>query len=386
MEASPETASTKTPRQIRIANAIFFFVSGFGYTTWASRIPSIQLSLHLNKAQLGAALFAMPIGLMATMPFTARLLSNVSSSRIMMIGAIAFNLMLALLGYTSLYWQFIAILFFFGSSRNLLNLSINTQSVGVQALYKKSIITTFHGIWSFAGFAGAGLGYIMVYLNVPPTWHLLTVSIAMCLLAFYAWPNTLHQKPQPREKKPIFILPDKDLLKFGLICFSSMACENVMYDWSGIYMRDAVHASKVTANAAFVVFMIAVTVGRFAGDRLVNQRGIKQVLRNSGILIVTGFALAIALPYTVPAIIGYAFIGLGVSCMVPLVFSVAGKSKSMSGGPAIAAVSTVGYLGFLLVPPIVGFVAQAANLRWSFAAIGLLGLVIVWMTSKIVED
>ncbi|MGZ3835370.1 MAG: MFS transporter, partial [Mucilaginibacter sp.] len=262
----------------------------------------------------------------------------------------------------------------------------NTQSVGVQALYKKSIITTFHGIWSFAGFAGAGLGYIMVYLNVPPTWHLLTVSIAMCLLAFYAWPNTLHQKPQPREKKPIFILPDKDLLKFGLICFSSMACENVMYDWSGIYMRDAVHASKVTANAAFVVFMIAVTVGRFAGDRLVNQRGIKQVLRNSGILIVTGFALAIALPYTVPAIIGYAFIGLGVSCMVPLVFSVAGKSKSMSGGPAIAAVSTVGYLGFLLVPPIVGFVAQAANLRWSFAAIGLLGLVIVWMTSKIVED
>lgn len=386
MEASPETALTKTPRQIRIANAIFFFVSGFGYTTWASRIPAIQLSLHLDKGQLAWALFAMPAGLMATMPFTARLLSNVSSSRIMMIGAIAFNLMLALLGYTSLYWQFIAILFFFGSSRNLLNLSINTQSVGVQALYKKSIITTFHGIWSFAGFAGAGLGYIMVYFNVPPTWHLLTVSIGMCLLAFYAWPNTLHQKPQPRENKPIFILPDKDLLKFGLICFSSMACENVMYDWSGIYIRDAVHAPKVTANAGFVVFMIAVTIGRFAGDRLVNRWSIKHVLQNSGILIVAGFALATAFPYIIPAIIGYAFIGLGVSCMVPLVFSVAGKSKSMSGGPAIAAVSTVGYFGFLLVPPIVGFVAQAANLRWSFAIIGLLGLVIVWMTSKIEEE
>jgi MFS family permease len=134
------------------------------------------------------------------------------------------------------------------------------------------------------------------------------------------------------------------------------------------------------------VFMIAVTIGRFAGDRLVNKYGIKLVLQYSGILIVSGFALAIALPYTVPAIAGYGFIGLGVSCMVPLVFSVAGKSKSMSGGPAIAAVSTVGYLGFLLVPPIVGFVAQAANLRWSFAFIGLLGLVIVWMTSKIEEE
>ena len=386
MEPAPEILLAKTPRQIRIANAAFFFISGFGYTTWASRIPSIQQSLHLNEAQLGAALFAMPIGLMATMPITSRLLANFSSSRIMIIGAVAFNLALGLLGFTSLYWQFITILFFFGSSRNLFNLSINTQSVGVQALYKKSIITTFHGIWSFAGFAGAGVGYLMVYFNVPPTWHLLTVSIAMCLLAFYALPNTLHQKPEPRERKPIFLLPDKALLKFALICFSSMACENVMYDWSGIYIQKAVHASKVTATAGFVIFMIAVTIGRFAGDKLVNKWGIKHVLQNSGILIVSGFVLTIALPYIVPAIIGYAMIGFGVSCMVPLVFSVAGRSKTMSGGPAIAAVSTVGYLGFLLVPPLVGFVAQAANLRWSFAFIALLGLVIVWMTSKIEND
>ena len=381
-----EPALIKTPRQIRIANAVFFFVSGFGYTTWASRIPSIQQSLHLNEAQLGAALFAMPIGLMATMPVTGRLLSSFSSSRIMIFGAVAFNLMLGLLGFTNMYWQFIAILFLFGSSRNLLNLSINTQSVGVQALYNKSIITTFHGIWSTAGFAGAAMGYVMVYFNVPPTWHLLTVSISMCILAFYAWPNTLHQKPVPQERKPIFTLPGKELLKFGFICFSSMACENVMYDWSAIYIQKAVHASKVTANAAFVVFMIAVTIGRFSGDTLVNNLGIKRVLQNSGILIVSGFALAIGLPYAIPAMAGYTLIGLGVSCMVPLVFSVAGRSKSMSGGPAIAAVSTVGYLGFLLVPPLVGFVAQAANLRWSFAFIGLLGLVIVWVTAKIENE
>lgn len=386
MDTAPEINLTKTPRQIRIANAIFFFISGFGYTTWASRIPSIQQQLHLNDAQLGAALFAMPIGLMATMPVTGRLLSSISSSRIMIIGAIAYNLMLGLLGFTSLYWQFITILFFFGSSRNMFNLSINTQSVGVQALYSKSIITAFHGIWSLAGFSGAGLGYIMVYYNVSPTWHLLTVSIAMSILAFYAYPNTLDQKPQSSERKPIFILPDKALVKFALICFASMACENVMYDWSGIYMHKAVHASKVTATASFVVFMIAVTIGRFAGDALVNRWSIKHVLQYSGILIVSGFALAIGFPFAVPAILGYALIGLGVSCMVPLVFSVAGRSKSMSGGPGIAAVSTVGYLGFLLVPPFVGFVAQAANLRWAFAFIAAFGLIIVWMTSKIEDD
>jgi len=303
----------------------------------------------------------------------------------MLIGALAFNLMLGLLGFTSEYWQFILILFFFGSSRNILNLSINTQSVSVQKFYTKSIITTFHGIWSFAGLSGSVFSLVMAYFKVPPTWHLLVVSITLCIIAFLAWPNTLHEKPEPPERKPIFSLPDKELLKFALICFSSMACENVMYDWSGIYIFKAVHATKVVATAAFVVFMIAVTTGRFAGDHIVNRKGIKMVLQYSGVLIVSGFTVAIAFPYVIPTIVGYGLVGLGVSCMVPLVFGVAAKSKSMSGGPAIAAVSTVGYLGFLLVPPLVGFVAQAANLRWAFSLIATLGLLIVWMTSKIEE-
>ncbi|MGN6638203.1 MAG: MFS transporter [Mucilaginibacter sp.] len=381
-----EISPPLSPRRMRIANAVFFFVSGFGYTTWASRIPSLQQHLHLNDAQLGAALFALPIGLMATMPITSRLLSTFSSSRIMLAGAVAFNIMLGLLGFANVYWEFIIILLFFGSSRNLLNLSINTQSVGVQALYKKSIITTFHGIWSSAGLAGAALGYLMVYTNVPPVWHLSAVGVVLCVLSFIFFPNTLHEKPHVHEKKPIFILPDKALLKFALICFASMACENVMYDWSGIYIQKAVHASKATATAGFVFFMIAVTIGRFAGDVLVNSRGLKMVLRNSGILIVAGFIIAIGLPYPVTAIAGFILIGLGVSCMVPLVFSAAGKSKTMSGGPAIAAVSTIGYLGFLFVPPFVGFVAQAANLRWAFAVIAVLGIVIPWMTTKIHEE
>ena len=376
----------KSPRTIRIASAVFFFVSGFGYTTWASRIPSIQHQLHLNEAQLGAALFAIPIGLMVTMPFTGRLLSNFSSSKIMLIGAIAFNIMLGLLGYSNLYWQFIVVLFFFGSSRNLLNLSMNTESVGVQALYSKSIITTFHGIWSLAGLAGAATGYLMVYLNVLPQWHLMGVSVVLCFLSLYFSPGTLHQEPQQQEKKPVYSLPDKQLLKFALICFAAMACENVMYDWSGIYIQKAVQASKATATAGFVVFMIAVTIGRFTGDRLVGRWGTKVLLRNSGVLIITGFALTVLLPYAAPAIAGYSLVGLGVSCVVPLVFAAAGRSKTMNGGVAIAAVSTVGYLGFLMVPPLVGFIAQAANMRLAFAIIGLLGLVIIAMTFKMEKD
>jgi len=369
---------------MRIANAVFFFISGYGYTTWTARIPSIQLQqLHLNDAQLGAALFALPIGLIVTLPFTSRLLTTFSSNRIMLIGAVAFNMMLALLGFSSLYWEFIMILFFFGSSRNFLNLSTNTQAVAVQKHYSKSIITTFHGIWSLAGLSGVATSWLMVYFNVPTNIHLLVVSVALCTLAFIAYPNTLHEKPEPRETKPVFILPDKALLKFALICFATMACENVMYDWSGIYIREAVHGSERTVTNGPLFFMVCVTIGRFIGDRMIGRWGIKQLLINSSILIVTGFLLAIAIPQVPTVLAGFGLVGLGVSCIVPLVYSMAGKSKTMSGGPAIAAVSTIGYLGFLFVPPFVGFVAQAANLQIAFGVISSLGLLILWMTTKI---
>ncbi len=373
----------KSPKTSRIAAAIFFFISGFGYTTWASRIPSIQRDLHLNEAQLGIALFALPVGLMATMPLTGKLLSRFSSSAIMLFGAVSYNLCLGLLGYATQFWQFLLILFFFGSSRNLFNLSTNTEAVGVQTLYSKSIMTTFHGIWSMAGFGGAALGYLMVADHIKPAYHLLSVSIILTVIAFCCSPFLLHQKPVPQPNKPIFSLPDKTLLKLSFICFASMACENIMYDWSGIYMDKAVHTSHAIAITGFIAFMSTLTFARFAGDKVVTRYGVKMLMQYSGMLIISGFMLSVIFPYLVTAILGFAMVGIGTSCIVPLVYREAGKSKTMSNGLGIAAVSTVGYLGFLIVPPLVGFVAQASNLRWSFAIISTLGLVIVWMSSKL---
>ncbi|WP_461453496.1 MFS transporter [Mucilaginibacter sp.] len=378
--------SSQSPKTIRIATAAFFFISGFGYTTWASRIPSIQRDLRLNEAQLGTALFALPVGLLLTMPLTGRLLRSYGSSRIMLFGALMFNIMLGLLGYAVHYWQFILVLLCFGSSRNLLNLSMNTEGVSVQKLYKKSIITTFHAIWSCAGFAGAAVGYLMVTTRVMPVWHLLSVSTTLVTLSICFFPFTLNQPPQQLEKKILFSLPDKTLINLSLICFSSMACENIMYDWSGIYMDKAVHATHAIATATFVVFMTMLTLSRFAGDKAVSRYGVKLIMQCSGLLIFVGFLLAVFFPYVPTTIIGFALVGIGTSCIVPLCFSVAGKSTTMAKGPAIAAVSTVGYLGFLIVPPTVGFVAQAFNLRWSFAIIASLGALIVLMASKIKND
>lgn len=375
-----------SPRSARIAIAIFFFISGFGFSSWASRIPDIQHRLQLNEAQLGSLLFALPIGLILTLPVTGMLLQHFSSRNIMMVGTLVFNLMLSLIGFVTHPWQLVVLLFIFGCSRNLMNISVNAQSVAIQKFYTRSIITTFHGIWSLAGFGGAALGALMVYLEILPSWHFLGVGVVLILTGFYAFPNCLHQPPAPQSNGKRFILPDRHLLKFGLISFAVMACEGTMYDWSGIYFEKAVHAPKGIVTAGYVAYMIAMSIGRFSGDKVVHKLGVVTMIKYSGLLVFSGLSLAAILPHPVSAGIGFMLTGVGVSCVVPLVFSMAGKSKSMSGGPAIAAVSTVGYLGFLMVPPVVGYLAHAAGLRWAFAIIALFGIAITAMILRVKEE
>ncbi|NIG57454.1 MFS transporter [Chitinophaga sp. Cy-1792] len=374
-------------RQYRIATSVFFFISGLGYSSWASRISSMQTQLHLNDAQLGLVLLAMPVGLMLTMPITGKLLGAFSSRKIMIFGALFFNTVLSFPGFTQSLWQLMLVMFCFGSARNLLNLSMNAQSVQVQKLYNQPIITTFHGIWSIAGATGAGLGSLMIKYNIAPSWHLFGVSLLLLLFTFLYYPKTYPDTPVVSlEKKPAFSLPDKSLLKFSFICFACMATENIMYDWSAIFYERVVHGTPSQGVIAFWIYMTAMTTARLLGDRVVTKLGIKNILRYSGGLIFSGSMLAILLPHPVTAIIGFIFNGFGVACVVPLVFSLAGKSKNTNSGQTIAAISTIGYLGFLMAPPLVGFIAQASSLRISFAIITLCGLVIMWMVGKIQED
>lgn len=373
-------------RTTRIAIAVFFFISGFGFTTWASRIPDIQHKLQLNNAQLGTVLFALPLGLILTLPVTGMLLQRFSSRDIMFVGTLTFNLMLSCIGFVTQAWQLAIVLFFFGCSRNLMNISVNAQSVGIQKLYNRSIITTFHGIWSVAGSAGAALGWLLVALRILPDWHFLCVGALLIITGWFAYPETLREPPSPQASGRKFILPDRYLLKYGLISFASMACEGTMYDWSGIYFQKAVHAPRNMVIAGYVMYMIAMSAGRFGGDKLVHRLGVKTMIRYSGLLIFAGLGLSALLPAAVTAGLGFMMTGLGVSCVVPLVFSMAGRSKTMGNGPAIAAVSTVGYIGFLIVPPVVGYLAEAAGLRWTFAFIALFGLLIMIMIMNVKEE
>ena len=149
-----------------------------------------------------------------------------------------------------------------------------------------------------------------------------------------------------------------------------------MIDWSGIYLQKAVHTTREVATLGFTAYMIAMTLGRLMGDRFANRYGIRTMLTYSGVLVGLGLLVAVLLPFPVTAVFGFILTGFGVSCVIPMIFSMAGRSEGMSGGSAIAGVSTVGYLGFLIVPPLVGSVAQLAGLRSAYAMMAVFGILI----------
>jgi fucose permease len=382
-----EREQRMTRRKSRTANAIFFFISGFGYAAWASRIPTLREQLQLSDSMLGSLLLAMPIGLLCTLPLTTYLLGRHSSRSIMLLGSLVFNAVLCFTGFASEIWQLFIILFCFGSSRNLLNISMNAQAVSVQRQYKhKSVITAFHGIWSIAGFAGAALGYALVSFGIGISWHFPGVGIAMIGLSLFQYRHTLYEEPEKNRRSRLFAWPEKSILNYAIIVFICMACENTMYDWGGVYFQKTMHASQAMATAAFAIYMVMMTLGRFAGDRIVNRIGVRKMLYYSSLLLTAGFFITVALPYPITGFLGFMMAGLGISCISPLIFSLAGQSVNLSNATALSSISTISYFGFLLVPPLIGFLSEAAGIRFSFGIIALLAAAMVLLIGRIKDD
>jgi fucose permease len=374
-------------RKSRIANAAFFFISGFGYAAWASRIPTIRTELQLSDSMLGTLLLAMPVGLLCTLPLTNFLLGKFSSRSIMLFGSLFFNSVLLLTGFVSAIWQLFIMLFCFGSSRNLLNISMNAQAVSVQRQYKKkSVITAFHGIWSIAGFLGAALGYLMVRFDIGKAWHFPAVAIVMMAITLWQYRNTIYETPEISKRKTLFAWPDKAILNYAFIVFICMACENTMYDWSGVYFQKTMHAAPAVATAAFASYMVMMTIGRFAGDHIVNKVGIRKVLSYCSLLLTAGFLIPVLLPFPAAGFLGFMMAGLGVSCIAPLVFSLAGQSTNQSSATAMASISSISYFGFLIVPPLIGFLSEVIGIRGSFGIITLLAVVMIFLVSRIKKD
>lgn len=370
-------------RYYRIATSVFFFVQGITFASWANRIPTIKGMLQLNDASLGALLFALPAGQILGLPVAGYLVSRYGSRKTLIAGALLYPATLMLLGLVTAVWQLALALALFGFFVNLMNISVNTQAVGIEKLYRRSIMASFHGLWSLGGFMGGLVSTSMIAKNISPFTHFVFIwaFTLLCLIVFYRY--LLPRDESHESQQPIFVKPDKYILNLGLIALASMVSEGAMFDWSGVYFEKVVMAPKALITLGYIAFMSTMAGGRFTADYFVTKFGVKNVLQTSGVIIAVGLLLSILFPYIVPATIGFLMVGIGVSSIVPLVYGLAGRSKTMRPGVALAAVSSIGFLGFLFGPPFIGFIAQIASLRWSFAVIGLLGLSATFLSRNI---
>lgn len=368
--------------RIRIAVSLFYFCQGLAFASWASRIPDIKTALSLSDAQLGTLLFALPVGQLITMPLSGRLVTKYGSNRVLRVAAPCYALVLTFLGLATAGWQLGIGLLAFGVVGNLCNIAVNTQGVAAEQLYGRSIMTSFHGAWSIAGFTGALIGLLMINLHVGPYAHFWVILVLVVISTLLNQRYLVRGINTQQKKTSFFTKPEGALLQLGIIGFCSMAAEGAMFDWSGVYFKDIVKAPKSLVVLGYASFMIMMATGRFIGDWAIRRFGRRTLLQVSGVLIFLGMGVSVAFPYIGSATLGFMLVGLGVACIVPSVYSAAGRNAKVPPGVALAMVSSVSYLGFLIGPPLIGYIAELASLRYSYAVIGLSGLLVTFIISK----
>lgn len=382
----PNAATSPNKKRIRLAVTLVYFSMGLCFSSWASRIPEIKTALHLNDAMFGTILFSLPVGQFLMMPFSGKLVTRFGSHKVLPFALPAYTLCLSCIGLVHAGWQLAITLLLFGIFGNLCNISINTQGVAAEKLYQRSIMASFHGGWSLAGFTGALIGIAMINLQVKPFWHFASIIMIVWTTVWINYPyldRTRHRAKLGEAKRNFFSRPDSTLLQLGIIGFCSMASEGAMFDWSGIYFKDVVKAPPSLVVLGYTSFMVMMALGRFLADHFVAKIGRKRLLQICGMMISTGLFTAVFFPFLVPCTLAFMLVGLGVSSMVPTVYSAAGRHTKVPTGIALATVSSVSFLGFLMGPPLIGYISQAAGLRYSFAVIGVFGLGITLLVSKI---
>ncbi len=368
--------------QRRVALGALFFFMGICFASWAARIPDIQAKFQLSEGELGTLLLCLPIGSMLGLPIAGWSVHRFGSRSVILICSFAYAFTLPLIGLAPSLWTIAPVLMGFGVLGNIMNISLNTQALGLENQYGKSILASFHGIWSMAGFTGAGVGAGMIFLNFSPAAHYVVVALLSAVMILLSQKFVINDKPAPGEESGLVLRkPDALLLRIGLISFLGMMAEGCMFDWSGVYFKKIVEAEPQYVSLGYVCFMGAMASGRFVTDKASNRFGKVPVLQVSGLLIFLGLLLSVVFPNLFTAAIGFLMVGAGVASIVPVSYGIAGRSKLYSPSVALALVSTISFFGFLVGPPLIGFVAELFDLKVSFALIGINGLGILLLTT-----
>lgn len=369
LDGPPATAAAL--RRARWSTRILFAALGLLAGVWGAHIPSVKSVYALTEATLAMVLFSAAVGSVLSVLFAGRVIARLGTRRASLLTGLVLATSLGLV----LLWPGFALLlvatFFFGMAMSVYDVSINAEGTALETQSGRPIMGSLHGMFSVGAAAGATLASLMLKLHWDARWQLAGMAALMTSLLLLAQPGMLDAHPaQTSDAGPAtFVWPRGTLLLIGLLIFAGMSAEGVMYDWSVLYLKQEVGLSQDIAAMGYATFAGAMAVARFGGDLLRARFSDAQILRAAATLSAIAMAAVLLTGHPVVAFIGYALVGAGLAPIVPLLFTAASRVPGSSSAAAIGAVSSIGYSGFLVGPPLIGTIAHLQSLTAALSLI-----------------
>lgn len=355
-----------------------FLACGMVYATLAIHIPHLRDTLHLDKKQVGVALLAVGVGSFLTMWLTGRWTARYGSDKVTGFAALLAVLSLLPPFFMPSYLALLAALLLLGTINGILDIAMNAQAVTVEKALGKPVMSRLHASYSLGNVLGAGVGTLLVG-RVPTMWHVLGVIGALLLLSLWARARLIADPTSAPEDKPQQAPLSLGTLLLGLLCLLGMFAEGANYDWATLYFRDELGVGGGMAGLGYTAFVAAMTLGRIFGDNWRERWGSLRIVQGGALLTALGLGLALLGHQPVLAALGFVASGLGLSNVVPVMYSAAGHAL---GGAGIALIATIGYMGFLLGAPLIGFVAELTSLRLALGLALLAALLVSVLAAR----
>lgn len=371
-----QTMTLSRVRSARLACAYYFAMAGLAMGTIMTRIPALKQQTGVDESRLGQALLGIGIGAVLAFPLGTLLCRRYGSRIVMTVGTLLMLIGFPLVGLSQDGIQLTVCFFSLGMVFGGLDVAINVHAVEVERLLAKPCMSLLHGMYSLGGLIGALLAALLAVLT--PWWHFVSLALAGLLgLAYFARmllpPNPMSDNDAP----PGFRMPPLSLLGLGLLTICSFVAEGSVADWSALLLHDVLSASEQVAALGFAAFSATMVAGRLLGDRLRSAFEEVTLLRGLGAVATLGMSIAILSPWVALSILGFGLAGLGLSVIVPILISAAGNQPGVEPAIGVAAVSSMGYGGLMLGPPLIGMLANTTGLRQALLVSVALCLVIL---------
>ncbi|TCP37405.1 MFS transporter [Sphingomonas sp. BK235] len=364
----------------RFATRLSFLVAGFGIACWAPLVPIVKERLAIDDATLGLLLLCIGAGSVVAMIATGPLSARLGSRPIIMSGGVALALLLPLLPLAGSATMLAGLLLLFGAALGSLDVAMNIHAVEVERSAARPLMSGFHALFSVGGFAGASAMTLFLTARVAPALGAAVCAALMLATMLVACPRLL--RTGGAEEGPLLAVPRGAVLLLALLALVTFLVEGAMLDWGALLIAQRALVAPDRAGLGYILFSVAMTAGRFAGDAVITRWGERRTIAASGTLTVLGFALLLLAP-TPTALGGFVLIGLGAANVVPVLFRRAGAQTVMPAPLAIGAVTTLGYAGVLVGPAAIGFVADAVGLVAAFWLLALLMLAVPLSAARV---